>query len=233
MVNDNERDGGDEERPGEPLHNGRAPARWCDSTRSGERRVRQRGRKLRRAPEPVGRQFLERGEHGVLDVHWYAITAHNNGGRLFGDHLGDDGLRAAPRVRRVADEHFVHHAAERVDIRSRVELALAHRLLGAHVCRRAETHPCLGHSAAAGLARGQRNAEVRDHRVPAVQQDVLRLDVAMDHAVLVRVLQGIGYFAGDTQRVVDGELLLAREPVAQRFAFHVWHGVKDRAAHLP
>ena len=48
-----------------------------------------------------------------------------------------------------------------------------------------------------------------------MQQDVLRLDVAVDHIVCVRVLQRIPDLARDAQRVVDRQLLLTREPVAQ------------------
>ena len=59
----------------------------------------------------------------------------------------------------------------------------------AHVVRRAERHAGLGHAGAARLAGGERDAEVGDERAAVVQQDVLRLDVAVDHAVPMGVVQ--------------------------------------------
>ena len=49
-----------------------------------------------------------------------------------------------------------------------------------------------------------------------VQQDVLGLDVAVDHAVAVGVVERVGDLGGDADRVGDGELLLAVQPIAQR-----------------
>ena len=51
-----------------------------------------------------------------------------------------------------------------------------------------------------------------DERMIAIDEDVLRLDVAMDHAVSVRVLQRVGDVAHDRQRLGDRELTLALEP---------------------
>ena len=80
-------------------------------------------------------------------------------------------------------------AAQGVDVRAGGDLALAHRLLGAHVVRRAERHAGLGHPAPAGLAGRERDAEVGDQGLAVVQQDVLGLDVAVDHAVAVGVVE--------------------------------------------
>ena len=81
--------------------------------------------------------------------------------------------------------------------------------------RGAERHAGLGHPGAAGLAHGERDAEVGDQRRAVVQQDVLGLDVAVDHAVAVGVVERAGDFGGDPDGVGDRKLLLAREPVAQ------------------
>ena len=74
--------------------------------------------------------------------------------------------------------------------------------------------------------------EVRDHRMTALQQDVLRLDVAMDHAACVRVAQRVGDFAGDLQRSVNGKLLFPVETIAQRFAFDERHDIEEVAVGL-
>ena len=47
----------------------------------------------------------------------------------------------------------------------------------------------------------------------------------MDDAVAVRVLEGRGDGAADAHRVVDGQLPLALESRAERFAIHERHHV--------
>ena len=75
------------------------------------------------------------------------------------------------------------------------------------------------------LADRQRDAEV-GHQGPAiVQQDVLRLDVAVDHAVAVGVVERPGDLGSDADRIADRELLLAVQPVPQRFALDERHHV--------
>ena len=117
----------------------------------------------------------------------------------------------AASVRRMARQHLVQHAAERVDVGARGDLLLGGRLLGAHVVRRAERQAGLGHPPAGRRAHRQRDAEVGDHRPAVLQQDVLGLDVAVDHAVAVRVVERVGHVGGDPHRLVDAELGLAIE----------------------
>ena len=64
--------------------------------------------------------------------------------------------------------------------------------------------------------------------MPAEEQDVLRLDVAVDDAALVRVLERFGRLAGDAERVVQRELLLAVEPVPERLALDERHDVVEQ-----
>ena len=83
---------------------------------------------------------------------------------------------------RLAAQHLVEHAAEAVDVGAGVELASAGGLLRAHVGRRSD-RAARSRSSVSPLAAVERprDAEVRDTRaVAAVEQDVLRLDVAMD-----------------------------------------------------
>ena len=152
--------------------------------------------------------------------------------RLLGDQPRHDRLHARPRERRLADQHLVRHRTERIHVAARIDGALAHRLLGTHVLRRAEREPGLRHPLAAGALHGERDAEVGHERVAALQQDVLRLDVAMDHAEAVRVAERIGDFARDADRFVDRQLAVALEARAQRLAGDQRHHVVEQAVGL-
>jgi hypothetical protein len=71
----------------------------------------------------------------------------------------------------------------------------------------------------------ERDAEVHHHRPPIVQQNVLGLDVAVDNAVSVRVVERVGNLARDPYRFVDAELRLAVQLLADRLALDVGHHV--------
>ena len=98
--------------------------------------------------------------------------------------------------------------------------------------RRPHRQPGLGQRLRRGVADRARNAEVGHHRVAAAQQDVGRLDVAVDDAALVRIGQRLGDFARDLERVLDRQLGLALDPVPQGLAFHVRHDVVEQALGL-
>ena len=98
----------------------------------------------------------------------------------------------------------------------------------------------LGQVLVAAAAERPGDAEVGDEGVAvAGKEQVLGLDVAVDHALLVGVLEGLGRLAGDPERVVHRELPLAPEPVAKRFPLHVRHGKPEplsdplRLSHRP
>ncbi len=54
----------------------------------------------------------------------------------------------------------------------------------------------------------------------------------MDHALRVRILQRITHLARDPQRVLDRELLVTLQSIAQRLALDEGHHVKHDACHL-
>ena len=60
-----------------------------------------------------------------------------------------------------------------------------------------------------------RDAKVDDNRVADGEQDVVRLDVAMHHAVRVGVHEGLGDVTRNAQRVGHRERTLGAESVAQ------------------
>ena len=131
-------------------------------------------------------------------------------------------------MRRLAREHFIKHGAERIDGGASVDHAVARRLLGRHVLRRAERQAGLGDPSAAGIRDGQRDAEVGDDRLPVLEQNVLGLEVAVDHAVTVGLAERIGDGHRDANGFVDRKLLLAVETVPQRLALDVRHDVEQQ-----
>jgi hypothetical protein len=134
-------------------------------------------------------------------------------------------------VRRLAREQLVQHAPQAVHVAPRVERALARRLLGAHVLGRAHHEPGLGEPFLVA-PRGEGDAEVGHHRLALVQQDVLGLDVAVDQAVGVGVVQGGGHLPHQAHGLIDGKLRLGREPLPERAAPHVGHDVEQTPAGL-
>ena len=111
-------------------------------------------------------------------------------------------------------EHFVQHTAKRVDVAPGGDLALARRLLGAHIVRRADGKPGPRQASAGGRCHRERHAEIGHQCLAIVKQDVLRLDVPVDHAVAMRIVEGARDSSRDLQGVLDWKLLLAAQPVA-------------------
>jgi hypothetical protein len=83
----------------------------------------------------------------------------------------------------------------------------------------------LGHPLAAGHINRASDTEVCEDRVALREQYVLRLDIAVDDALGVRVGQGSGNFACNGERIIQRNLFLSIEAGAKRFALDVWHYV--------
>src|SRR2546426_9458544 len=83
-----------------------------------------------------------------------------------------------------------------------------------------------------GRRDGARDPEVAYDRVARFKQDVFRLDVSVDYVVTVGIAQGVGHFASDLERFVEGQLLLPTQPVPQRLALDVGHDVIEEAVGL-
>ncbi len=98
-------------------------------------------------------------------------------------------------------------------------------LLRRHVVGSPERQPRLRHPPARGRAHGECYPEIGDDHATVAQEDVLGLDVPVNHSLLVRVLQRIGHLGGNLHRLVDAELQLAIELVPQSLPLYVRHGV--------
>ena len=65
--------------------------------------------------------------------------------------------------------------------------------------------------------------------VAAVEQNILRFDVAVDHAAVVRVLQRIRDLTGDANGIVYRKLAFALEAPPQRLAVNERHDVIQKS----
>ena len=118
----------------------------------------------------------------------------------------DDALsglgRGGPEKRRLQGQQLVQRDTERVDVlHGAVLTQLAVQHLGRHVGQRSELSGGLRQVLPFLQAR---QAEVEQAGVAMlVDQDVGGFDVAMEHAVVVRVFEGVGRLSGDTHACVD------------------------------
>ena len=101
-------------------------------------------------------------------------------------------------------------------------------LLRTHVGGRAQREAGLRQALAGGV-HGSGDAEVGEHASLALEQDVLRLDVAMDDALALGVSQRVGHRPGDPQRIRQRELGLAGQAAPERLTLHVGHGEPEPA----
>jgi hypothetical protein len=106
-------------------------------------------------------------------------------------------LRCRAHVRRHTGQHLEQHHTEAIDVTSAIDVALAGRLFWTHVGRRSHRHADLRRLLLRSDAQCFRDPEVGHDRVTARQHDVLGLDVAMEHALAVRVRQSVRDLAGD------------------------------------
>ena len=144
-----------------------------------------------------------------------------------GDRAGGIGQRSlAQLVRQLAGEGLVADDPQRVDVASRVDLVgRARGLLRAHVLQCADQLADrrlqrTAHEVAIG---GPGHAEVEDPWLAVrVDQDVSGLEVAMDDALRVGVMDAVTHLGQQLQPPLDRQLVLA-DIVGERAAFHQLH----------
>ena len=193
----------------------------------------ERVRKLHRSTEPIRRRFGQRPHDRRVHRRRDRLPQSPHRRDRIREPLGNHHLRARPGIGRLPSEHLIQHARETVDVAPPVDWAAPARLLRTHVRRCPHRNPRLGEPPAPGLRNRPRDPEVRHHRFPARQQNVLRLDVAVHHVVVVGVSKGARHLARDPQGLLDRQLTLPLEPVAQRFTFDVRHDVIEEPRRFP
>ena len=138
-----------------------------------------------------------------------------------------DRLRRGPGERRLTGQHLVQHAAEGVDVRAAVQAGRGGGLLGAHVGGCAQREPGLGQPRPTGDIQRPGDTEVGNQRPALGQEDVLGLDVAMDHALAVGIVQRCGDLTRDPDRLGHRELGRVVQPVPKRTPRDTRHRVVE------
>ena len=140
-------------------------------------------------------------------------------------------------MRHLADEHLVKNQGEAVDIRSRIEIGVPDGLLGTHVHRRPDRRSGAGQGFTARSVEGSRDAEIGHHRVAVREENVVGLDVTVNHAVTVRVVQGCRDPAGNPKRVLQRQAVFTHQfptddPLSQALSLDVRHDVIQQPVDL-
>ncbi len=124
--------------------------------------------------------------------------------------------------RHPAGQALVEHQPERVQVGTAVELAAAH-LLGREVLRRAHHHVVAGQVLAGGVE-SLGDPEVGEHHTPVGgDEDVARLDVAVDEAGTVGGIECGGDARADVDRQLRAQPRLDVEELAQALAVDELH----------
>ncbi len=172
-----------------------------------------------RVGEPAGRILRERVQHDGVEVRRdRGVERRRRLGRLL--HLLErDRHRALAVERDPSGEQLEEDDADGVEV-GLTGHRLALRLLGREVLRGAHDRPGLGHVRGAG----QRDAEVGDLRaVLGVDDHVVRLEVAMDDAALVRELGRAKDLDAEVDRAGGQQRPVLRDDLLQRAALEMLH----------
>ncbi len=160
-------------------------------------------------------------------------------GRLGADQDQELAEQIGVPVRRVPAERLVEHHAEGPDVGALIEITVPARLLRRHVERRAEHAPRAreprrlgGVHRRIGFDLGDAEVEQLDDALAVAglrEEEVRRLDVAVDDALVVRALQADAGLRRDAEREVGRERAEALDQLMEILALEVLHHQEGQA----
>ncbi len=153
-----------------------------------------------------------------------AVLAHRLGVAVE-DAIRDVGHRVAGE-RQAPGEHLVEHDAEGEDVGALIDVAAA-KLLGRHVVQRADhrsrQRQCRLRREGIGGGRGLGEPEIEHlHELPRRDDQVRALDVAVDDAELVSLVERLSDLHRDVEAVGHAERA-AGDTVGKQLALHILH----------
>src|SRR6185369_12143317 len=131
-----------------------------------------------------------------------------------------------------ATEHLVQHAGEAVLIASSIDVRCSCRLFGAHVGRSSQCCACHRQPFTTGNVECLRDSKVGHNRLALIEHHVLGLDVPVDYAQPVRVIQSTRQLLRDLHCLGGGNSLVTLETLSQCLAVDERHDVKEQAVAL-
>jgi hypothetical protein len=205
---------------------------FADAASDGTGAVtRERAHERRRGHKAIRRVLCHCMPHGIGRVRRQIIAQRDDIRRILGKMHPQQLLHGRVREGPGAREQLEREDAKRVLIRASIHLFAA-PLFWAHVRGRPD-HAGRGRRRGRVAAERAGDAEVRDHRVPAVaDENVRRLDVAMHDPIRVRVVERGGDVAQDSQRTVHLQPAALRDELLHAAASHHAHRVERDAGPL-
>src|SRR5688572_13441224 len=198
------------------------------------RRIRlERSMKIRRRLPPVRGTLLEAAHDGLSEARRQLLPmlSYRHGDL---SHMSRQGLLWIESAEwSSSSEQLVPDDAESIDVGPRIDHRVGCGLLGRHVGRCAERHAERGESRPASrsfigcAAQCFGDTEIGDECVTAGNENVLRLYVAMNDSLRMRVAESIGDLAQDPRRFLHRQLTSARETVTQVLAVDERHRVVE------
>ena len=105
-------------------------------------------------------------------------------------------------IRLLATQHLKQDHPKRIDVAATIELLVAMHLLGAHVGRRSDHRARFGQRG--GASAQTSNSEVSQIGLPIrIEEDIGWLEVSMDHAAVMRVIEGTRNPSQDRRRLIE------------------------------
>ena len=101
-------------------------------------------------------------------------------------------------------------------------------LLRAHVGRRPYRKASRGKALGPSFTNCPGNAEVRDHRMVRLEEDVLGLHVAMHDPATMGVVERVGHFSRNLERVFQSQPAISIEPLSEGPSIHEGHHVVEK-----
>ncbi len=134
--------------------------------------------------------------------------------------LHNDGHRGVPRIGHTTRHHLVERYPQAVDIGATVHPLTKHRLR-THIGRGPDNRAGHGHS---GVVQEASDAEIRQDYMDTLflffEDDVARLDVAVDGAAAMGIGQCVGHLLRNEERLPAQEFLSFVQVAPQGFARH-------------
>ena len=189
----------------------------------------ERPHELLRRCEAIRRQLLQGTAESGVHVGRDRRTVLRRRYGLARDDLAEHRLGRVTEVGSLAHQHLIQHACQRVGIARRSQRLIPRRLLRAHVVRSPYRQSRLCQAAPARRSHRECDTEVGHDGLAALDQDVARFDVAVDHSVFVGVLERTGDLRGKAHRLIHGKLLLTVDPVPEGLALDIGHDVEEEA----